>query len=278
MDEHLPPTELPSAFLPQRAIIPIITPARKQDGQVVVDRESIPGMVEFVLPHVDAFFLLGSTGEGPYMDLAQKRQALEGYVTAIANRRPILVHVSALDNQEMLDIAEIAESLGVNGLVLSPLFGENADPYERVSLLVNQSRLPLTIYNNPKIQNGQPLASEFIEWVVGQQNVVAVKDSSSNREVFDRWLSYRSASFRVLQGSSRLLEYSLAQGADGYILQSMNFSPAQHNWDVLMPDGVMNDEAVSQAAAIRNQAKGTPEIKQLLFGMGLIRSPITFKK
>ena len=136
--------------------------------------------------------------------------------------------------------------------------------------------MPVTIYNNPNIQHGQSLAPEFIEWVVAQPKVVAVKDSSSQAVVFQQWLSHRSPSFRVLQGSSRLLKESLVNGVDGYVLQSMNFSPTQHSWDVLMPNGVMDDEAVNQAIAIRGQAKGTPDIKRLLHNMGLIRSPSTF--
>lgn len=268
--------ERPSTFIPQRAIIPIITPAKQEGGKIVVDKESIPGMVEFVLPHVDGFFLLGSTGEGPYMDLGQKSEALDQYVAAINKRRPTLVHVSSPDIQEMLAIAERAESLGVNGLVLSPLFGEDANPYERVNQLVDQSGLPVTIYNNPKIQHGQSLGPEFIDWVVVQPKVVAVKDSSSDQGVFDQWLRHRSDSFHVLQGSSRLLGYSLRNGVDGYVLQGMNFFPAQHGWGVLMQDGVADENAVSQAVAIRKQAKGTPEIKRLLHNMELIRSSLTF--
>jgi dihydrodipicolinate synthase/N-acetylneuraminate lyase len=208
---------------PQGLICPVITPLHP-DGKV--NGAAFAALLERMAPHLDGVFVLGSCGENPWLsDLAQD-EVVRVAVDTLGGRLALYVGVGQPDLTRVLGrIDERAES-GADYLVATPptflpLTQTEIIDYYRV--VADESALPVVLYNIPQFA-GNGISAAAARELADHPNIVGIKDSSGDFELFQQLLLDRPAGFSVLQGRETHAAASVALGADGLVASLLNFS------------------------------------------------------
>ena len=133
-------------------VIPVITPF-EDDG--AVDEPTLRRLVDFYLrSEVQGLFALGSSGQGPAMAAAERKEAAEIVIDQAAGRCPVIVHVGTADTPTTVELAEHAARHGARGIgVIPPYYYRDAPRsavLEHFRAVGRAVPLPILIYENPK--------------------------------------------------------------------------------------------------------------------------------
>jgi 4-hydroxy-tetrahydrodipicolinate synthase len=195
-----------------------LTPATAS-GTVMV--EEFRGILERIEESaVDSVGVLGSTGGAAYLDRKQRRVAVKTARETLS--KPILVGISALRTNQVLQHAKDAEQEGADGLLLSAMSYVPLSDREVVRLfeLVDAAvSVPLCIYNNPTTTRFT-FSPALIGELSALEHVVAVKDGAhSQEELAQRRSDIRALvddSFRIGMSGDRLAVEALADGTTAW--------------------------------------------------------------
>ncbi|MGI6687977.1 MAG: dihydrodipicolinate synthase family protein [Christensenellales bacterium] len=135
-------------------IIPPIQTAFTKDGDIY--EQGIRNLIRFTLPHVHAYFPIGTYGVGPLMTQDERKKVLEIQLDEINGKVPVIAHVGATSTREAVALAQHAKSAGAAAVAaISPyyspglpedmLFGHFASLVDAVA----DEDFPVFIYNNP---------------------------------------------------------------------------------------------------------------------------------
>lgn len=172
---------------------------------------------------VGGLFLAGSCGEGAFMPEREKRRLVQTVVDRGAGRLVIAVQVTDNSAVRILDNVEAAKSDGADIAVIAPPnFLLNAKPDKVLNLYlaaVRNSPMPIGIYDRGA-HSSVPVPDGVLKQVYHEENVVLVKDSSTNAVRRDLALAVRRKrpELRLLTGYEfGCVEY-LKAGYDGLLL------------------------------------------------------------
>lgn len=208
-------------------IPPIITPLTSAGD---VDIDGLKRLINYLVDHhVSGVFVLGSSGEGPWLTSSQKEQVIRTAVEAADGR--ILVLAGALEPStgRTLEVIELAASAGANYAVITSPYYFEADPACQIRHFTQISQstpIPALIYNIPGMTHNPIMASTIGE-VVDQPQIVGVKDSAGDMENFAAVLNLKEKrpDLAVFQGAEKLSIEALAMGADGLVTGLGNIVP-----------------------------------------------------
>jgi 4-hydroxy-tetrahydrodipicolinate synthase len=132
-------------------ITPIVTPLHQDRS---VDHASLERLVEFEVDGgVSALFVLGTGGEGPYLDVSQREDVVASVVKFVRGRVPVVSGVSDIGTARALGNLELSVAAGVDGVVsTAPFYGEvgGAEIELHFRTLATAARgLPLYAYDIP---------------------------------------------------------------------------------------------------------------------------------
>lgn len=208
-------------------IVPMITPLTAE-GEI--DGPAIDRLVAHLLAGgVSGIFVLGGSGEGPWLAAAQRRRVVETTARSVAGRVPVLAGVLAPGTGAALDDVGMVDETGADAVVVtSPYYfaPDAAAQVSHVRAVAAASRLPVVLYNIPQMTH-HPFDAATVRDLAALDNVVAVKDSAGEWPAFEALLGVRAGrpEFRVLQGAEPLAARSLLAGADGLIPGLGNLVP-----------------------------------------------------
>ena len=91
------------------------------DAKRRLDKTGVKKMVKHLLDGgVDGIFLLGTTGEGPHLSYAIRRELVKEACRLVKGRVPVLVGVTETDIEDALAFAKDCKSYGASGVVAAP--------------------------------------------------------------------------------------------------------------------------------------------------------------
>ncbi len=133
-------------------LIPVITPF---DEKELVDEAMLRKLVDFYLKvPVQGLFVLGSSGQGPVMSLAERKRAAEIAIDETRKRLPVVIHVGTADTESTVELARHAAERGADAIaVVPPFYYSDHTEYEILAhykAVAGQVPLPIFIYENPK--------------------------------------------------------------------------------------------------------------------------------
>lgn len=133
-------------------LIPLITPF---DEKGLVDESMMRKLVDFyVAAAVQGIFVLGSSGQGPVMSVAERKRAAAIAIDQTGPRLPVIVHVGTSDTDSTVELAEHAAEKGASGIgVIPPYYYSDHSEFEIVvhyHAVAKAVSLPILIYENPK--------------------------------------------------------------------------------------------------------------------------------
>lgn len=207
---------------------PLVTPVRDAGA---VDELALGRLASRLLAaDVSGLFVLGSSGEGPWLTGAERARVVRVAVDVAAGQVPVLVGVLEPSTARVLEAVEQAAELGADAAVVTtPYYFEADDAAQRdhFGAIAASSGLPLVVYNIPKMTHNV-VAPSTVLWLLDRANVIGIKDSAGDAEAFAEFLALKGArpDFRVFQGAERQAVRALTEGADGLVPGLSNVAPA----------------------------------------------------
>lgn len=164
----------------------------------------------------------GSTGEAALLGEDERRALLDAARAETPAGRLVLMGVGAESTRGTIQRAADAKRSGADAvLVVAPHYYSNAMTpaalrahYARVA---DASPLPVVLYNIPKYMHFT-LSPELVAELSHHGNIIGIKDSSGDQELFGGYLASTSDAFTVITGNGGQLAVALSRGARAGIL------------------------------------------------------------
>lgn len=208
-------------------IPPLVTPLSGRDS---LDVAGLERLLEHVLAGaVHGLFILGSTGEGPALGYALRRELITRTCRQVGGRVPVLVGITDSAFTESLAVARHAAEAGAAAVVAAaPFYFPAGQPELRewIDHLVAELPLPLTLYNMPALTKVS-LGLETLRRAADHPRILGVKDSSGDLGYFRELVTLRRhrPDWSILIGPEEKLADALTAGGDGGVCGGANLFP-----------------------------------------------------
>ncbi|ADN50573.1 dihydrodipicolinate synthase family protein [Vulcanisaeta distributa] len=189
-----------------------------------LDEESLARHVDSLTKAgVDGFYPFGTTSQGPYLTLEERREALE--VISRNTNRQLMVHVFSFNWQDVVETVRLAEKYGAVAISSIPPTYYRPDYetlrryYEKLSQL---TKLPIFIYNIPQ-NTGFNVTPDLIARLLSDGvKIAGVKDSTGD---ITQIMGHVRLGITVLNGADSTILPALMVGAKGCISAMANVLP-----------------------------------------------------
>ena len=211
--------------LPHGTYVPIVTPFTEQGG---VDYSGLHTLIDrMLLANVEAIVVMGTTGESPTVKAQEFCEVVKCAVDRVDGAAAVLSGVGSNDTQASLQQAQVAASLGVDGLlVVCPYYSKPTQQglYEHFKSIAEGVPVPQLVYNIAG-RTGVNIETDTLLRLAEIQNIAGVKESSDNIEQISDVLQRLPEEFLVLSGCDHLNFISLCLGGHGVISTVANLVP-----------------------------------------------------
>ena len=199
-------------------VIPaLVTPINSDES---IDENGLIRLVTYLLDSgVSGIFPLGSMGEFAPLEDKARFHLLEKVIEVVNKKVTVLAGVSDTGTKRVIKNILKAKESGADAVVSLPpffyLLNQKAilDFYTAVA---EESPLPVIIYHNPTMTKIK-IEFDTISQLSMHPNIVGIKDSSCDYNLFQQLLQLRTNKFSVFQGDERKLKEALLAGADGLV-------------------------------------------------------------
>ena len=201
----------------------LITPFK--DGAVdydafaaLVDRQVAAG-IDFLVP-------LGTTGETPCLSDDEKIKVLH-VTNEHAAGLPVMAGVGTNSLEHTIENIKLLEPHGVDAfLVVVPYYNKPPQEgmYQYFKAVAASTTKPIVLYNVPG-RTGSNMTAETTLRLAQIDNVIAIKEASSNRGQILEIIQGRPEGFLVLSGNDDETYPLMKEGADGIISVASNIAP-----------------------------------------------------
>ncbi len=202
----------------------LVTPFDKDEK---INEEALRNLVRYLMPNVDGFVPVGTTGEFVYMTHEERRRVLEIVVDEVKGQKPVIAGTGAASTQEAILLAREAQRIGADAcLVVTPYFLRPSEKgiFKHFYEVAKAVDIPIILYNIPQTTDTY-LPRRVVEDLADIPNIVGMKDSSGNLAYMMEILEYCGDRIQVLVGHDEIVVGALAAGASGMILASANVYP-----------------------------------------------------
>ncbi|MEE1944847.1 dihydrodipicolinate synthase family protein [Pedobacter sp. KR3-3] len=178
---------------------------------------------------VDGIIICGSLGEASTLSSAEKLELLAYCVKSINGRVPVILNIAEQITKDAIAMAQQAEQIGADGLMLLPPLRYKADDEETLTYfksVASATSLSIMIYNNP-VDYGIKVSVEMFEELEPFANIQAVKESTRDVSNVTRMINRFGDRFKILCGVDPLAFECLALGAHGWVAGLVDAFPAE---------------------------------------------------
>jgi 4-hydroxy-tetrahydrodipicolinate synthase len=177
----------------------------------------------------DGVIICGSLGEASTLSAEEKLELLSYTVAYIDGKVPVILNIAEQVTKDAIAMAQKAEELGADGLMLLPPLRYKADDEETLTYfksVASSTELSIMIYNNP-VDYGIKVSIEMFEELEAYPNIQAVKESTRDVSNVTRMLNRFGDRFKILCGVDPLAFECLALGAHGWVAGLVDAFPAE---------------------------------------------------
>jgi len=198
-----------------RGVLPVI-PTPFSEGEF--DADSFGAMLDRMLPSVDGYTLLGSTGEAPSMPVSERKAIVEQAIEMTPSEKAVVVGVTSACIGDAVELAEHAEDRGAAAvLCAAPFYFTNTPDGILGFLREIDSRIgvDLVLYDNPIATKTKLAAQDVVSWAEELEHLRAVKLTDHALDKVPLW---HDAGLDVIGGDDPILFRYLAVGVDGVMV------------------------------------------------------------
>jgi len=209
-------------------IPPVVTP-RTADGSI--DTVGLDAVVEHLIKGgVSGLFVLGSSGEVPYLTNSERDSVLRQIVATNAGRIPVLVGASEQTTARVIDEGSRLIALGADALVVTTPFYAIANGSEieaHFTAIHEALKVVIFAYDVP-VRTHHKLPLDVAIRLAESGAIVGVKDSSGDDVSFRQLIlaTKHVQGFSVFTGHEVVVDGALLGGAHGVAPGLGNVDPA----------------------------------------------------
>lgn len=192
------------------------------------DQVNVPvlkDVVEYLLAkRVDGLYVCGSTGEGVFMSVAERKLVAETVLAQVNGRVPVIAHVGAMAVGDVVDLARHARNIGLAGVssIIPPLYRDAQSLYTFFSTLGEAvPDLPLLPYILSPDFNVVALMRRLMDI----PNVAGTKYTGPNMHEFRQLVTLREEGWSIFSGMDEQCVFAAMFGSCGNIGSTLNFMP-----------------------------------------------------
>ena len=204
----------------------MITPFDKNEN---VDEKGVETLINWSIGKgINGVFMAASTGESWALSFDEKVRLFQLAVSVAKKRVPVIAGVGVPSTREAIQLAEAAQSAGVDYLCAVPPSFVKPTQDELIThygALVQATSVPMILYNIPMLA-GNVLGTPAVRVLAERfPQIVGIKDSSGDLTLLNDLMLQRRRDFSVLPGIDTLVLPGLFAGSQGAILGSANVCP-----------------------------------------------------
>lgn len=167
-------------------------------------------------------YVCGSTGEGIYMTVAERKQVLETVVEQVDRRVPVIAHVGAVATPDAVGLARHAQTAGADGVasIIPPLYHTVAGTVDYFTAIgAAAPELPLLTY----IFGGPADAVALMRALMNIPTLAGSKYTGPNMFEFRRIIELGKGEWTVFSGMDEQCVFAAMIGASGNIGSTLNY-------------------------------------------------------
>ena len=176
---------------------------------------------------VHGVLALGSTGEFPRMNLAQRQEVL-ATVTELAGPLQVIANITSIRLDEVIALGKFARRLGLPGVAMMPPVFFPVSQADMLEFFLRASaavQLPAYLYNFPELTSNR-IGLELIAKFAARAPMAGIKQSGGEFAYHKDLIALgREKNFSVFSGADTRLPEVFALGASGCIGGLVNFAP-----------------------------------------------------
>ena len=211
--------------IPRGTGVAIVTPFDEKEH---IDFPALGNIIDFLIEGgVEYIVSLGTTGETPVLDKAEKKDILQYTYEKIAGRIPVVAGIggnytkAVVQEMEQLPLDKAAAILSV-----SPAYNKPSQEgiYLHYRSIAESSPLPILLYNVPG-RTGRNMTADTTLRLAALPNIIGIKEASGLMDQCAVILQEKPEHFLVISGDDALSLPLLAAGMDGVISVAANAFP-----------------------------------------------------
>lgn len=171
---------------------------------------------------------VGTTGESPAVSHEEHRRVVEICVDVAAGRVPVVAGAGSNSTTEAISLARFAEEVGADAiLTVVPYYNRPNQEglFQHFSAIANATGLPIVLYSVP----GRTMVDLTVDTIArlrdAHDNIIAVKDATSNMERASQQRAKLGPDFILLSGEDVTALGFNAHGGSGCISVTSNVAP-----------------------------------------------------
>ena len=203
----------------------IVTPFK--DGNVNLDE--FKRLVDFQIENnADSIIVCGTTGESPTLSVDEKKELIQCAVATANGRLPIIAGTGSNDTKKAIEMSQIAEKLGADGLlVVTPYYNKCTQNglIEYYKAIAKSVSIPIIMYNVPS-RTGVNINPETCYELSTIPNIVAIKEASGNISQVAKIAALCKNDLYIYSGNDDQILPVLSLGGIGVISVLANIKPS----------------------------------------------------
>ena len=246
-----------------------------------IDEATLQSQVDrLVAAGVHGLVPTGTTGEFTTLSPEEYRRVIELYVQSAAGRVPVIAGIGALSTQGAIELAQHAEKVGADAIMLVPPFYDPLD-FETLKAFLGavagSISIPVVYYNVPGATGIRLTAAELAE--LGDiEGIDYIKNTSDDAVALAELLASRTDSIKAFNGWDTLTFFGIASGAEASVWGTAGVVPelAVEFWETLAEKGdlVRAREQWKHLWAISDFLESVNYVAGIKAGLELIGHPV----
>jgi dihydrodipicolinate synthase/N-acetylneuraminate lyase len=179
---------------------------------------------------LQAYLILGSTGEFPHLTSDEKLSIIETVRNSISVGKQLLVGTGELSTRQTIEMTRRAHDLGADGaVIITPFYYkkilEDEHHEAHYTRIADNSPIPILIYMIPQFA-AVTLMPETIARLAEHPNIIGLKESSGDLEgLKELFRELKTSDFNVLVGSPAIMCQGFEAGCSGAVLAVSALAP-----------------------------------------------------
>jgi 4-hydroxy-tetrahydrodipicolinate synthase len=207
-------------------IPPMVTPLLENKELDLLGLENL--LNHLINGGVHGIFILGTTGEGPSLSYAVRKQLITETCKIVNKKVPVLVGITDTSFDGTVEIANHAKKVGADALVVAPPYYfpiSQEEMGDYLEGLVPVLPLPFMLYNMPSCTKLH-LSIDIVK-KAKELGAIGIKDSSGDLTYLYMLIeTFKSdPSFSIIAGTELFLPETIMNGGHGSVAGGANFFP-----------------------------------------------------
>ena len=207
--------------------VALITPF---DNENNINYKKLEQLLEFQIENkTDSIIICGTTGESATLSLDEKKKLIKYTVEVVNKRIPVIAGTGSNNTKFSIELSKYAKEVNADGLlIVTPYYNKCSKQglYEHYKAISDSVSLPIIAYNVPS-RTGLNIEPDTLVKLSTIENIVAIKEASSNISQISEMFSKIPNNFNIYSGNDDQIIPILSLGGAGVISVLANIMPKQ---------------------------------------------------